>query len=382
QIAGILRKKGLSVFYDQFYRSELWGKRLSTWFKKKYGKSSCFVLVLISHHYPVKDWADFEFSIAKAEEKKRKSEFILPVRLDKTKLAGLASDKVYLDLSKEGVNGIVDCIVEKVKAVASQKSSKQLFRKAYREWKIEGFLPGEAKVRYFLDNLREISLDVDSCEFLLRSITGYYQNLQKKLSGINKQILFDASKQMLDKKESYYTKWCGIRYLVFAYPKQAEIYLWNIYKDDNEDLGIRMEAFKRLWKCESKKGMDESYSIVLKEPKWQLRQAAIKNIRHGKVRKETSKLLLEALRDKRWEVRTEAAYAIVEFKLDELVPDMVNAMENERSRKGANRLLYCLWNFNNHSSVKDFMKKYALPKWFYKTPDYHTVWEDTMDEIL
>lgn len=128
--------------------------------------------------------------------------------------------------------------------------------------------------------------------------------------------------------------------------------------------------------------MDESYSIALREPKWQLRQAAIKNIGHGKVRKETSKVLWEALRDKRWEVRTEAAYAIVRPKLDDLVPNLVNALKNERSRKGANRLLYCLWDFKNHPSVKEFRKKYELPKWFGKTPSYHAIRGDVTDEIL
>lgn len=68
QIAQSLRKNGVSVFYDEFYKEDLWGKRLSTWFRKKYGKSSRFVLALVSHYYPVKDWANFEFSIARAEE--------------------------------------------------------------------------------------------------------------------------------------------------------------------------------------------------------------------------------------------------------------------------------------------------------------------------
>jgi hypothetical protein len=57
-------------------------------------------------------------------------------------------------------------------------------------------------------------------------------------------------------------------------------------------------------------------------------------------------------------------------------------MENERSRKGANKLLYCLWSFNSHPKVKEFMKQYDIPKWFYKTPDYHTLWEDIIDEML
>jgi hypothetical protein len=353
QIAQSLRKNGVSVFYDEFYKEDLWGKRLSTWFRKKYGKSSRFVLALVSHYYPVKDWAK-----------------------------GLPSDKAYLDFKKGGLDGVVDCLVQKVKTAASEKIPEQIFREAYEEWKIDRFLPGETKVDYFLENLSEITLNIDTCEFLLRSLTGYYPNLQEKIKEINGDTLFNAAIRLLGKGNKSYTEWRAIRYLVFVNSKEAELYLWNLYKDENEDLNLRVEAFERLWKCESKRGMEESYSIALKEPKWQLRKAAIKNIGYGKVGKETSKVLMGALRDKRWEVRTEAAYAIVRLKLDDLVPNMVNAIKNERSRKGASRLLYCLWNFKNHPSVKELRKKYECPKWFDKTPDYHAIYEEIMDEML
>ena len=382
QIAQALRKKGVAVFYDKFYKEDLWGKNLSAWFKKKYGKSSRFVLVLISHHYPIKDWTNFEFSIARAEEKKRKVEFILPVRLDNTNIPGLPSDKAYLDFKKEGLNEVVNCLVQKVKIAASKKSSKQIFREAYGEWRIDGFLPGDTKVSYFLKNLPEIKLNIDTCEFLLRSLTGYHPNLQDKIKEIDEDTIFNASIRLLRKKNKYYVRWQAIRYMVFVNSKKAEPYLWSIYQEKKEDIKLRIDAFERLWKCESKKGMDESYSIALKDPKWQFRKAAIKNIGHGKIRKETSEVLAGALRDKRWEVRAEAAYAIVRFKLNDLVPDLVNAMENERSRKGANRLLYCLRSFKKHPSLKEFMKKYDLPKWFYKTPDHHAIWEDMADEML
>lgn len=382
QIAHSLRKKGVPVFYDKFYKVDLWGKSLSTWFRNNYGKSSRFVLVLISRHYPVKDWANFEFSIARAEEKKRKEEFILPVRLDSTKMPGLPSDKAYLDFKKEGLNGVVNCLVQKVKTAVSEKTPEQIFREAYEEWKIDGFLPGETKANYFLEKHSEIKLDIDTCEFLLRSLPIYHPNLQDKIKEIDENTIFNASLRLLGKENKHYVRWRAMGYMVFVNPKDAGPYLWDVYQDDDEDIKLRRDAFERLWKCKSKKGMDESYSIASKEPRWELRKAAIKNIGHGKVRKETSKVLAGALRDKRWEVRTEAAYAIVRLKLDNLVPDLVNAMENERSRKGANRLLYCLRNFNNHPSVKEFMKKYNLPKWFNKTPDYHAVWEDMTDEML
>jgi len=382
EIAEALRQKGLSVFYDQFYKSDLWGKRLSTWFRNKYGRSSLFVLVLISRHYPVKDWANFEFLTAKAEESKRKREFILPVRLDKTQMVGLPPDKAYLDFGDYGIAGIADCLVEKVRKTTSGKNPEEVFREAYQEWKMTGFLPGETKVRYLLDNFGSLSVDVSTCEFLLRSLTGYHQDLREKLGTLDRQLLFNASTRMLNGKETLPTRWRGIRYAVFADSKQAESYLWSIYRDQNENIEIRTEAFERLWKCRSKRGLDESYAIASKERQWQLRRAALNNIGHWRVRNETSKVLAQALNDKRREVRSEAAYAIVRLNLDGLVPDLCDALEKERSRKCANQLLYCLWKFKTHPKVKYFLRKHSVPNWFHKTPDYHEVWTDVMDEAL
>jgi hypothetical protein len=88
------------------------------------------------------------------------------------------------------------------------------------------------------------------------------------------------------------------------------------------------------------------------------------------------------MEDTRWEVRTEAAYAAVRLKRRGLVPKIIEALETERSHTGANRLLYSLQHFNDHPMVKQFMKDYQLPKWFEKTPDYHRIYDDVVDEFL
>jgi len=384
QLAKALKERGLSVFYDRFSKDELWGKQLSTWFKKKYGKSSLFVLVLISQHYPVKDWTNFEFATAKAEEKKRKREFILPVRLDKkTLLQGLPTDKGYLDFNEDGIDGIAECLVQKIKKTTSGKGPEEVFADAYQEWKKANFLPGETKVRYFLDNIGSIPSDVDSYEFFIRSLVGYHPDLKEKLGTLDKGLIFKASIRMLNRDETFYTRWRGIRYAVFADPRQAESYLWDIFNDQTEDSEMKTAAFEKLWKCESKRGLNASYAIVLmKEHAWQLRKAALKNIGHGEVRDETARILTQALKDKRGEVRSEAAYSIVRLQLNQLAPDLMNALKVERSRKCANRLLYCLVNFNTDPKVQKFANEHNFPKWFYSTPDYHEIWSDLMDEWL
>ncbi len=83
-------------------------------------------MILISKYYPIKDWTDFEFSIARGEAKKRKTEFILPIRLDNTKILGIHEDVGYLDLATEGIDGVVDAVLEKLSKEGS-KISKGIF---------------------------------------------------------------------------------------------------------------------------------------------------------------------------------------------------------------------------------------------------------------
>jgi hypothetical protein len=113
-LARALQNKGVKVFYDVFYKHELWGKRLTTYFQDIYGPKTRFVVPVISKYFPIKDWTDFEFSIMRKEAKKRKIEFILPIRLDDTKILGIHEDVGYLDLRLEGIDSIVDCLLKKL----------------------------------------------------------------------------------------------------------------------------------------------------------------------------------------------------------------------------------------------------------------------------
>ena len=113
-IADELQKHDVSVFYDEFEKSKLWGKSLSKHFRQVYGAKTRYVVTFISKEYPLKNWTDFEFSIARDEANNRENEFILPVKIDDTKVFGLPSDVAYLDLSEVGINGIVESILDKL----------------------------------------------------------------------------------------------------------------------------------------------------------------------------------------------------------------------------------------------------------------------------
>lgn len=56
------------VYYDRFFESEMLGKKLTTHFHQKFGEDARFVIILISKEYPLKDWTNWELSIARERE--------------------------------------------------------------------------------------------------------------------------------------------------------------------------------------------------------------------------------------------------------------------------------------------------------------------------
>lgn len=115
KVAEKLKENNINVFYDKYYKAELWGKDLSDHFKKIYGgKTSNFVIIFISRHYVIKDWTNFEFEIAKGEAEKRKDEFILPIRLDDTLIQGISRNIAYINFYKEGLEGVIEIVLKKI----------------------------------------------------------------------------------------------------------------------------------------------------------------------------------------------------------------------------------------------------------------------------
>jgi len=123
RLARLLKAKGWRVFYDKDHRARLWGKR-SAEYEGIYGPRSRFVIPLVSEHYVQKDWTMFEFESAKREARRRTSEFILPIRIDDTRLFGLSDDVNYLSVTDTSIREIADEFARKCEPLQqSDKSS-------------------------------------------------------------------------------------------------------------------------------------------------------------------------------------------------------------------------------------------------------------------
>ncbi len=115
ELAEALGRVDIVTFYAPYHKARLWGRSLNDELKTTYGKKATYVLVLVSRHYAVKDFTNFEFTIARDEARMRKEEFILPVRLDDTPLIGLHPDVFYLDYRQMGVEQIAQLIRDKMR---------------------------------------------------------------------------------------------------------------------------------------------------------------------------------------------------------------------------------------------------------------------------
>ncbi len=114
EIANLLMEKKARVYCDRFFEGEMLGKKLSTYFEQKFGIDAKYVIILISTEYPLKDWTNWELSIARDEAKKRKEEFILPIRLDNTKILGIHDDIGFIDLREKSIKETVEILIEKL----------------------------------------------------------------------------------------------------------------------------------------------------------------------------------------------------------------------------------------------------------------------------
>ena len=124
QLAKAWKDKGLSVFYDRDYTPHLWGKDQRE-FERIYSGASRFVIPIISAHYVKKDYCQFEFGVAKDESERRKGEFLLPIRLDDTRMLGLRGDVQYLDLRHVRIPVVVRSLLNKIQR-PSAKSKREL----------------------------------------------------------------------------------------------------------------------------------------------------------------------------------------------------------------------------------------------------------------
>lgn len=113
-LASRLADAGLNVFFDLFEQAVIVGKHLFTFLDDVYQNKARYCVVLISTHYAKRVWTKHEIQAAFNRAVREKREYILPVRLDDTKIKGLSPDLAYIDAQVHSVEAVARVLIDKI----------------------------------------------------------------------------------------------------------------------------------------------------------------------------------------------------------------------------------------------------------------------------
>jgi hypothetical protein len=115
-VESVVRGMGsdVKVFYDEDQKAKFWGENLIDLLTDIYQHKARFVVMFVSAAYAEKMWPNVERQSAMAMAARRRSAYILPIRMDDTELPGLLPTIGYLDARHEGLSGIVQILHQKL----------------------------------------------------------------------------------------------------------------------------------------------------------------------------------------------------------------------------------------------------------------------------
>ena len=114
-VAQYLRRKKVSIFYDEDEQVHLWGKDLAEHFALLYGRSGRYCVMFISKEYVARNWTTLERRAALSRALKERGEYILPARFDDTEVPGILPTLGYISLADKAPAQLGRLILEKLR---------------------------------------------------------------------------------------------------------------------------------------------------------------------------------------------------------------------------------------------------------------------------
>jgi|GEM_PF-1980811 hypothetical protein len=114
QLADLLQKDGFHFFYDAYEEDELWGKDLYEHLSYIYSQAGKYCVMFLSKHYAAKQWTRHERRAAQERAFKENKEYILPIRIDDTKIPGILDTVAYQDLREKNIEEIYGILKRKL----------------------------------------------------------------------------------------------------------------------------------------------------------------------------------------------------------------------------------------------------------------------------
>lgn len=200
QVAAHLASLGVTVFYDRYEQTNLWGKDLYTHLDDIYRKKARYCVMFISKHYRRKLWTNHERRSAQAHAFESNSEYILPARFDNTDIAGILPTVGYISLKGLTPEAFASVIKSKLEGKAKTKSTVKRpseFRRIY----FEGFDYLQLRQKDAKQLLGHLWLIGKKGPWLGTVTAGEYHlsNLQKPDASLNNKIrYFEPADHQID----------------------------------------------------------------------------------------------------------------------------------------------------------------------------------------
>jgi hypothetical protein len=113
-VATTLHAHGITYFFDEEQRLDLWGRNLLDVADTTYRLSSLFVAMFVSADYAKKMWPNVERQSAQSRAIQQAEPYILPIRFDDTDIPGLLPATIYEDARKWSAEEIGALLAAKV----------------------------------------------------------------------------------------------------------------------------------------------------------------------------------------------------------------------------------------------------------------------------
>lgn len=195
QVANQLSILGISFFYDNHDKINLWGKNLIKYLEKVYYQDSRYCVMFISRDYKDKCWTKYESEciqerIFLQNENDDFQQYILPVKFDDTKIPGVQESLGYIQAQETSPIELARMICDKIKNIHSI-SDKTLYVLTLEDMysELEKKLPKDFIVRNIKKSISKQKMDAillfdDSCCF------------QNNFSYCDAKIFFDSNNSL------------------------------------------------------------------------------------------------------------------------------------------------------------------------------------------
>lgn len=132
KLVKLLKERNIKVFYDESEQAKWWGKNLHDFFADVFSNQAQYCIMLISSKYADKAWTNLERQNAQARAIKDHGEYILPIKLDDTKIPG--GDPIgHIDLRHYSLEQVADLFKAKFEDASTpllkKRSSKRLYQR-------------------------------------------------------------------------------------------------------------------------------------------------------------------------------------------------------------------------------------------------------------